>query len=186
MVKRWTDYLQPLETGWNLRPLLQCLHLEKHLLQQQIQRNDKGWKISVCMHNWVKLWKTRYKKTKKPKQRQVLCLIPAHSTTQRVGRPPKAPLWPWPTHLPPSLPCLRDQTALPFQGVSMGTCYLFSFPSCYSRGPIKASPAFLVWPLINFCWLKILKCFGGSDGKESACSAGEPGLIPGLGRSLEK
>ena len=25
---------------------------------------------------------------------------------------------------------------------------------------------------------------GGSDGKASACSAGDPGLIPGLGRSL--
>ena len=25
--------------------------------------------------------------------------------------------------------------------------------------------------------------FGGSDGKESACSAGDLGLIPGLGRS---
>ena len=24
---------------------------------------------------------------------------------------------------------------------------------------------------------------GGSDGKESACNAGEPGLIPGFGRS---
>ena len=24
----------------------------------------------------------------------------------------------------------------------------------------------------------------GSDGKASACSAGDPGLIPGLGRSL--
>ena len=27
---------------------------------------------------------------------------------------------------------------------------------------------------------------GGSDGKESACKAGDPGLIPALGRSLEK
>ena len=27
---------------------------------------------------------------------------------------------------------------------------------------------------------------GGSDGKASACSAGDPGLIPGPGRSLEK
>ena len=26
---------------------------------------------------------------------------------------------------------------------------------------------------------------GGSDGKESACDAGDLGLIPGLGRSLE-
>ena len=30
-------------------------------------------------------------------------------------------------------------------------------------------------------------CFpGGSDGKESACNEGDPGLIPGSGRSLEK
>jgi len=27
---------------------------------------------------------------------------------------------------------------------------------------------------------------GGSDGKESTCSAGDPGLIPGLGRSSEE
>ena len=27
---------------------------------------------------------------------------------------------------------------------------------------------------------------GGSDGKESACNAGDPDLIPGLGRSLKK
>ena len=26
----------------------------------------------------------------------------------------------------------------------------------------------------------------GSDGKESACNAGDPGLIPGLGRSPEE
>ena len=27
---------------------------------------------------------------------------------------------------------------------------------------------------------------GGSDGKESACKAGDPGLIPGLGRYLRE
>ena len=27
---------------------------------------------------------------------------------------------------------------------------------------------------------------GGLDGKESACNAGDPGLIPGLGRSPEE
>ena len=27
---------------------------------------------------------------------------------------------------------------------------------------------------------------GGSDSKESTCNAGDPGLIPGLGRSPEK
>ena len=33
----------------------------------------------------------------------------------------------------------------------------------------------LIKPLFSFP--------GGSDGKESACHAGDPGLIPGLGRS---
>ena len=28
--------------------------------------------------------------------------------------------------------------------------------------------------------------FGGSDNKESACSAGDPGLIPALGRSSDE
>ena len=33
-------------------------------------------------------------------------------------------------------------------------------------------------------WLHQLLCFpGGSDGKESACNAGDPGSVPGLGRS---
>ena len=36
-----------------------------------------------------------------------------------------------------------------------------------------ATPVFLGFP-------------GGSDGKESACNAGELGLIPGSGRSMEK
>ena len=31
--------------------------------------------------------------------------------------------------------------------------------------------------------IKALNIPGGSDGKESACNMGDPGLIPGLGRS---
>ena len=40
-------------------------------------------------------------------------------------------------------------------------------------------------PSLSFkCWVSTLEGFpGGSDGKESACNAGEPGLIPGIGRS---
>ena len=36
----------------------------------------------------------------------------------------------------------------------------------------------------NWCWV-IINCGfpGGSDGKVSACNAGDPGSIPGLGRS---
>ena len=44
-----------------------------------------------------------------------------------------------------------------------GSCYLFSSCPGWDRG----------W--LGFC--------GGSAGKESACSAGDLGLIPGLGRS---
>ena len=39
-------------------------------------------------------------------------------------------------------------------------------------------------------YLLLTKCFqgfpGDSDGKESACNAGDLGSIPGLGRSLEE
>ena len=45
------------------------------------------------------------------------------------------------------------------------------------------------WPL-SFCHLNLTgsngakrKVYGGSDSKESACNAGDPGLIPWLGRS---
>jgi len=40
------------------------------------------------------------------------------------------------------------------------------------------------WTLENFCSLALL--FGGSNGQESTCEAGDPGLTPGSGRSLEK
>ena len=40
--------------------------------------------------------------------------------------------------------------------------------------------ALLLWSLFS------LGFPGGSDGKASACKAGDPGSIPGLGRSLEK
>ena len=49
-----------------------------------------------------------------------------------------------------------------------------------------------IWPSLNLppCFAQYFGdqfCFGGfpggSDGKESTCSAGDPGLIPGLGRS---
>ena len=36
-------------------PLLQCLHLDKHLLEQQNTRNYKGLKITTHTCNWGKL-----------------------------------------------------------------------------------------------------------------------------------
>ena len=35
----------------------------------------------------------------------------------------------------------------------------------------------------KYLWLSIVPFPGGSESKESACNAGDPGSIPGLGRS---
>ena len=38
--------------------------------------------------------------------------------------------------------------------------------------------------LFNMLSMFVMGFAGGSDGKESACNVGDPGSIPGLGRSL--
>ena len=42
-----------------------------------------------------------------------------------------------------------------------------------------------LYKALNLIFIIIFLFPCGSDGKESACNAGAPGLIPGLGRSLE-
>ena len=59
----------------------------------------------------------------------------------------------------------------------------------FSRPP--PPPAFLLYSSVSMLgpgWICILHCFpgGGSDGKESACNAGDRGSIPGSGRSPGK
>ena len=82
----------------------------------EIQRNYKGLKITVCMQSWGKLWTIRYKKTEKTqlpllKSRKAAYLEqkqkhipPAFSTTQGVVKTPKPPLWPDPWTHPYLLP----------------------------------------------------------------------------------
>ena len=42
-------------------------------------------------------------------------------------------------------------------------------------------------PFRSWWWVIIQEDFpGGSDGKESACNAGDPGSVPGSGRSFGK
>ena len=52
-----------LRQAWTCDPWLQCLDLDKCLLEQQMQRNHQGLKITVCI-SWGKVWMVRYKKTK--------------------------------------------------------------------------------------------------------------------------
>lgn len=74
--------------SWDLDPLLQYLHLDKYLLQQYIQSNYEGLKISLCICILGKLWTKRHQKTKN--------LI---ATSQFSGV--KAAYWAWFLHTAP-------------------------------------------------------------------------------------
>ena len=90
---------------WN--PLLQCLHLDKHLLQQRNTNKLQGTKNN-CMH--AQLGQIRDKIQKRPKtqlpllksqeQKQgvsskgrLLCMPPTHTTTIGVGKPLRHDPW---------------------------------------------------------------------------------------------
>ena len=45
-------------------------------------------------------------------------------------------------------------------------------------------PPFIKLMIISSYYMTVKGFPGGSEGKESACNAGDPGSIPGLGRSL--
>lgn len=96
----------------------------------RIQRNYKALKITACKL-WVILW-TRYKKAQNQlpplrgvrSKSWVLCMLPAHSTTQGVSRPLKPPLWPDTLILPLRSSHLRNLPALLGEGVRAAvTCF---------------------------------------------------------------
>jgi len=125
------------------------------------------------MHKWGKLMAVRYKKTKKTNchfwragnknsiRSRSAC--PLHSTT------PKG----WanhPSHTS-SLSPGHTLTLIPYKepthphlGTKQGNLSLVFAPSCYSRGPNKALPEFLDWPLINFYWWRKVKNQGQYQG----------------------
>ena len=129
----------------------------------EIQRNYMGLKITACMHSWGKLWT----KNKKPNchlwragsKNKVLgakagyCACPLHTT------PPDG----WANHLShPSSPTPgHTLTFTPYKepahtrsGSEQGNLLLVFAPFCTCRSPYKALPEFLVWPLVNFYWLR--------------------------------
>ena len=133
-------------------------------LSKKIQRNYKGLKITVCMRNWGKF---SIKDTKRLKNTEttseeleakagVLCMLPAHSITKRW-----AEHWGHPFDLAlgciPTLTPYKEPAHLDSRSKQQGSLLLvFPAPWC-SRGPNKALPEFLVWPLINIYWLRKTK-----------------------------
>ena len=79
----------------------------------------------------------------------MLHMIPAHSTTKGVRRSPKPPLQPDPPIGPHSQPIYGTSSPVPW-GAGKGTGDLSSL-AVLPQGP---QPEFLIWPLINFCYLK--------------------------------
>ena len=87
-------------------------------------------------------------------------------------------------------------------------CFASPVPSVwlYSSTGLSVGSAFAIWPMERALAVQGFKFYevnirlfrktvleyswvgfpGGSDGKASACKAGDPGSIPGSGRSLEK
>ena len=61
----------------------------------------------------------------------------------------------------------------------MCVCHIF-FTCSSADGHLDFPP---ILGIVNSAAVNIRGFPGGSDGKESTCNAGDPGLIPGLGRS---
>ena len=139
-----------LRQAWNpglFDAVLQCLHLDIPLLDEQNTEKLLGLNITACMCNWDKFWIQKIQSVKKKKpncyfwgaleQNQGTVLPPAHTTTKGVGKPPKPPFWPDPwSHPHPHQH--KEQACPPPPGVSkQGDLWFVLTPSCCSRAPLK-------------------------------------------------
>ena len=117
-------------------------------------------------------------------------LLKSLEKKQRIGTkvehwacPRHTTSWTWASHLShapspppehtPILAPFKEQAQPPPGAASKGTC-LFS-PTCCSKGPIKALPEFLVWPLMNFYRLR----------KPRTLVSNKPSHLPPSGRDLD-
>ena len=85
------------------------------------------------------------------RESRVLCLHPALSTTYRVGGSSRLPLA---QALGTVLAPHKDQLAPTVGSEQARGPVVCSWFSLCSRGPDKDLPEFLVWPFINFYWLR--------------------------------
>ena len=150
-------------------PLLQCCNActWTHLsLSNKRQRNCMGLKITACMCSWGKFWTQKIQRDQKNptatfekagaktgclEQKQgTACTWPLHTTSPKGwAKLLSQPSGPTPGHTPTLTPYKKQ--ACPPQGVSNQGNLLFVLTAhCCSRGPSKALPKFLVWPLVNF------------------------------------
>ena len=162
--------------NWDsLDPLLQCCNFctwTNVSLSNKMQRNYMGLKITACLCSWGKFWAKRYKKDQKNKpftseelgakigcqeQNQVLSTPPAPYTTKGWANHWSHPCSPTRGHTLTFTPYKEEVCPLPWEAHKQGNLLLALAPCCCSRGPNEAFPVFLVWPLVNFYWLRKAK-----------------------------
>ena len=149
-------------------PLLQCCNActwTNVSSSNKIQRNYKELKITACMPTQLgqimdnEIQRDQKNPTASSEEpgakagRQEQKKGTVHSpSTQHHLRGGQTTVWAQPLDTPLPSPHIRNQLGprSASERESKGTCYLFSLSPCCSRGPNKAWPKFLVWPLINF------------------------------------
>ena len=116
-----------------------------------------GLKTSACICRWGKLWMTKYKKTKTPTansegQKQGTANDSCTHTCKGWANHLSYPLSP--SHWSgPALTSFKAPAYPPSENKQGHLFHVFP-PLWYNVSPDKALPEFLVWPFINFYWLK--------------------------------
>ena len=131
----------------------------------RIQGNYMGLKVTACMRSYGKCWTKDTKKSNchfgraQNKSRGSgakagYCACPLHTTSpkgwanhlsHRSSRTPGHTLT-----LTPCKEQARPSTPWPQGASQQGNLLFVLTPPCCRKGPNKALPEFLVWPLINF------------------------------------
>ena len=113
------------------------------------------------MHNWGKLWTTRYKKGQTPtpllRSKSRYCAWSLHRAPPRGQADHLSNPSGWTHWLLPHPRSIEGTSLLHSEQVHL---LLVCAPSWCS--PAKAWPEFLIWPLINFYWLKSLRTWVGT------------------------
>ena len=160
MCKDWVGGQGSSEPGWDLGPFpVVCApgHTSQATKYKETKKNCLHAQLRQIMDNKIKrdqnpnchFWRVRNKS-------RVLCMPPAHSTTSGWADHLSHPSSLTPEHTLPSLHVrnkLVHPTLLQWAG-KQGNLLSVLVPPCCSRDPNKASSEFLVWPLVNFYWLR--------------------------------
>ena len=133
------------------------------------QRNYMRLKITGCMHSWGKFWTKDTKRPKNPsatfegpRAKAGYFACPLHTTPPKWwANHPSHPSVPTPGHTPTLTP--YKERARPRAGSKQGNLLFVLTPCCCSGVPSKALPEFLVWPLINFYWLRRPRALVGNN-----------------------